>query len=536
MPTAAPAKKKSGGPHLPRKKWSKGGVDERAAESARMDTEQVQLRLIERWRGDHEAFVNEAIIGPHNKATGDHYYMSQQQKEGSAALTKLVKEKSAGESRDILGISIMSGNGTGKDAFTSWAIMWFLACFSYPKIPCTSVSADQLSKVLWSEIAKWLLHSPLKAYLKLQNDLFYNSSVPTEVLKKRAFAFPKAANPKNTPEEQVENLAGIHERHLMQVVDEGSGVLKPVFIALERNMTATLKRDDGMQDINLMLLIFNPNRARCYAVDTQYSDSSRWVCLRWNAEESELVDRTLIASLEKKFGRESNPYRIRVLGLPPLVDEENLIQWDWIEDAVDRPVETPEGIPIIKGVDCGAGGDSSIIATRQGARVFPMKRLKTSEGTVLENWIGSDIDAENPDVVRIDTIGIGWAVESNVREKKGSLVEAADVRRGADDPERFENKRAEMYWRLREAFERGAISIPPDEELKNQLGAIKCVYGKRIKMVDKKTIKQELGHSPDEADALAITFFYPDSMASRKTSYSRARRREVPSAGDWMAA
>ena len=532
MPTASPAKKKSGGPHLPRKKWSKDGVDERAAKSAQMKLEEDELRLIERWRGDHEAFVNETIIGPHNAATGDNYHMSQQQKEGSAEVTKLVKEKESGKSRDILGISIMSGNGTGKDAFTSWVIMWFLACFSYPKIPCTSVSADQLSKVLWSEIAKWLLHSPLKASLKLQNDLFYNATVDKDVLKKRAFAFPKAANPKNTPEEQVEKLAGIHERHLLQVVDEGSGVLSPVFVALERNMTANLPGD-----VNFMLLIFNPNRARCYAVDTQDADSDRWRCLRWNAEESELVDRALIASLEKKFGRESNPYRIRVLGLPPLVDEENLIQWDWIEDAVNRPVETLTDTPVIKGVDCGAGGDSSIIATRQGARVFPMKRLKTSEGTILENWIGSDIDAENPDVVRIDTIGIGWAVESNVREKKGALVEAADVRRAADDPGRFENKRAEMYWRLREAFEKGAISIPPDEELKNQLGAMKCIYGKRIKMIDKKTIKQELGHSPDEADALAITYFYPDSMASRKTSSSNARRREAPSSpGAWMAA
>lgn len=490
------------------------------------------LRAIKRWRDDHAAFVDEAILGPHNRATGSAYRMTAQQVEAAHALSALVRDKAAGKRREILGVSIMSGMGTGKDAFAAWAILWFLACFSYPKVPCVSVSADQLSKVLWGELAKWLMHSPLREQFTHQNDKIFLHTVPVEARGKRWMAFPKSANPKDSAEAQVEGLAGIHERHLLQVADEASGILAPVFDALEANQTG---------EVNLMLMIFNPRRARGYAVESQADQADRWVTLRWNAEDSPLVDRAMIEALERKFGRESNTYRIRVLGLPPLVDQETLIPWDWIEDAVGREVEIPEGTPLVKGVDCGAGGDASIIATRRGPQVYPFKRLKTADSQVLQNWIGTDIDADRPDAVRIDTVGIGWAVEGGVREKKGAVVEAADARREASDPTRWFNKRAEMYWRLREAFERAAIAIPDDVELKNALGATRCEYvllkGQSVvKLIDKKKIKQELGHSPDEADALAMTYYHDDMFISKATS-RRGRRISLPpqTATAWMA-
>jgi hypothetical protein len=126
--------------------------------------------------------------------------------------------------------------------------------------------------------------------------------------------------------------------------------------------------------------------------------------------------------------------------------------------------------------------------------------------------------------VRVDTIGIGWAVEGMLREKKGAIIEAADARRMADDSTKFHNKRAEMYWRLREQFERGTISIPDDPDVVDQLGAMKCEFHKsQLKIVEKKKIAQAIGHSPDEADALALTYFYPDTLASKSTAQKRLR-------------
>ena len=64
---------------------------------------------------------------------------------------------------------------------------------------------------------------------------------------------------------------------------------------------------------------------------------------------------------------------------------------------------------------------------------------------------------------------------------------------------------------------------------------MKVIYGKVIQIEDKRKIKKELGHSPDEADALALTYFFEDSMVSRNTR-PRNGRDDAPVGGGWQAA
>ena len=152
-------------------------------------TQERKEKLIRFFRDDIISFVNECIIEPYNKAVGTNYFITRQQKEGLLAVADLVKDKIKGKRLDILGVSIMSGKGTGKDAVTSWAMIWFMFCFPFPKIPCVSVSGDQLNKVLWSELSKWLSHSAVKEFFVLQNDKLFRKDVEENVRGKRWFAF-----------------------------------------------------------------------------------------------------------------------------------------------------------------------------------------------------------------------------------------------------------------------------------------------------------------------------------------------------------
>lgn len=476
-----------------------------------------EQQLLAGWRASHQLFVEQALLEPYNRMTGHKIKMTGQQKEASKALTALVAAKlkvhlGTATPQDLeiarkIGVSIMAGKGVGKDAWLSWAIIWFTSLFPYCKVPCVSVSADQLHKVLWSEISKWLSQSAVKSWLTIQNDKLYFTDLPEGEAGKRWFAFPKTANPKATEREQSETLAGIHEDYVMVAVDEASGIPAGVFEPLEATLTGA---------VNFLLVIFNPTRATGYAIDTQFAHSQDWITLQWSAEDSELGNKLEQERLERRYGRDSNPFRIRVLGLPPKTDEHTLIPWEWIEDAVDREIEGVDRLPLVKALDCGAGGDQSIIASRRGYQIYPLKRLTTADSTALTTWAGLDIDTDNPDTFFVDTIGIGWAVEGQLRDKKGAIVEAADVRRTADNPDKYVNKRAEMYDRVREAFEKGLISIPDDQELKDQLGALKCEYkGSKMQILDKRKLKAVLGHSPDEADAMAMTFYRAPELISR---------------------
>lgn len=478
--------------------------------------ESLYEKLFRKWIFDPLSFIEKAIIEPFNQGTGKNIQLTTQQKQAIEEVRKLVTarlkrandqpltEEEVALNRKF-GISVMAGKGLGKDGLAAMLIIWFMCCFPNCKIPCVSVSADQLNKVLWSEISKWLQYSIAAKWLTLQNDkLFFSANMQEGLKGKRWFAFPKTANPKSSVEEQVETLSGFHEEYMMIVIDESSGIPDPVFAPLEGTLT---------QPLNFVFMIFNPTRSKGYAIDSQYRDSDYWVTLRWDAEESEISDKKLIERIKEKYGIDSNPWRIRVKGLPPLVDEHTLIPMDWILDAVEREIIPLKTDPIIKGLDCGAGGDASVIITRKGGKVFSVKRLTTPDSEVLIRWAYNDFIGEGGDVLRVDNIGIGWAVYGALSARLYDKAESADSRRTTNlsNPDMFYNKRAEMYWTLREKFEKGLISIPDDPDLIDALSVTKVVYdGGKIKIIEKTIIKRELGRSPDEADALALSYYYSD--------------------------
>jgi hypothetical protein len=169
-------------------------------------------------------------------------------------------------------------------------------------------------------------------------------------------------------------------------------------------------------------------------------------------------------------------------------------------------------------LDCGAGGDKSVIVTRKGGKVYGIKRLTTPDSQVLINWALNDFSAENTDIMRVDNVGIGWAVYGTLFDRVGGRIEAADSRRTADNDDKFVNKRAEMHWRLRDQFEKGCISIPNDPDLIDQLIAVKATYDKgRVKIVEKAQMKIALGHSPDELDSLCLTYYFDDVFLTKRT-------------------
>jgi hypothetical protein len=424
------------------------------------------------------------------------------------------------------GMSIMSGVGTGKGAMGSWCIMWFLTCFPYPKIAVTSPSAKQMSITLWAELAKWHQRSKLKDWFVWNSEKFFFK----EQEGKQWFAATRTANTRNSPDEQAETLAGLHEDFLLIVADEASGIPDPVFRPLESTLT-------GM--CNLCLLLFNPTRGKGYAYDTHFRDAVDWSPVHWDAEESTNVTKESIARLEKKYGRESNTFRIRVLGIPPSTTENTVIPWEWIQDAVDRDgeLEAMEDDQLIYSLDVGAGGDDSCLLKRKGPIIYPLDTASYSDSNRLTDWAVRHALAGEPKELLIDNIGVGWGVEGNLRERLKQTeirVVGVNAATSAYNPHKFFRLRDELWWRARDEFERGVLSLPNDPLLMGDLNAPRYEeMGGKIKIETKKEMKARGIESPNRADSLIMTEIYEGGAMLRKLYSPLHKKNKTKSTRSW---
>lgn len=495
-----------------------------------------QVSLVESWAKDPLKFVEEALRVK---------YLSTQQKQAFEELRKLVwskiklaeKRKMTAEEKAYakkVGISIMSGMGTGKDAFTSMAIIWFLCCFPKALIPCTAPTAHQLKDVLWREINKWRAgdaNDPpvIKEWITWQSDKVYW----TPEKGREWFAIGRTANPKGSAEEQAETLQGFHEEYMMVVADEASAIPDAVFKPLEGTLTGKC---------NFILMIFNPVRQDGFAIDTHTKHREQWITLHWDSEESELVTKESIEQKADKYGRDSNFFRVTVKGLPPISSSDTLIPYEWAMDAVNADLDPLPEDDEIFGLDIGAGGDPSIIMPVVGPKVMPCYQYETSDSEVLTGWVMGKIFEHEPKAVFGDVIGVGWGVMGNLRARipsQLSKIISVNVSNVASNDFRFHKLRDELAWRVREKFERREISIPNDQILIGEATSIKFAepMGK-IKVESKKELKMRGLKSPNRFDALCLTQYYKTEFVRRmaKGETPLWMRRNAGGGGSWRTA
>ena len=113
--------------------------------------------------------------------------------------------------------------------------------------------------------------------------------------------------------------------------------------------------------------------------------------------------------------------------------------------------------------------------------------------------------------VNIDCIGVGTGVVSRVKEwvrengYKNVKVTACHFGEGAVKKERFMNKKAENYFRLKELFDENHVKTLDIQELTTNLVAMKWEFSSsgKIKIIDPD------GYSPDWSDAL-VFFVWDD--------------------------
>lgn len=173
-----------------------------------------------------------------------------------------------------------------------------------------------------------------------------------------------------------------------------------------------------------------------------------------------------------------------------------------------------EVAPLIIGCDPAGDGDGpadrTAIAFRRGRMVFRVEyheRLSTMQiaGKLAGYW-----NEFQPDAMFIDKGGLGAGIHDRLVESNVPVIGVNSAER-ADDPERYENKKAEMWWLMKEWFEDAPCRMPNDAALIADICAPQPdVSSNGRKLVEKKSSLKRRGiRSPDGGDALALTFAHP---------------------------
>lgn len=170
-----------------------------------------------------------------------------------------------------------------------------------------------------------------------------------------------------------------------------------------------------------------------------------------------------------------------------------------------------KGMAILSCDPAGAG-DRTIIALRRGRQFVRIWKYKRMKGPRLIQILATLIDEYNAVKCFIDA-GYGHDVIDGLHKLQyNRIVVGVHFGSTAMNPDRFSNKRAEMYFDLRKwMMQEGGARIPDDDDIAQDMAAIPEAEAPSgsFKFMDKKKIKKEFGRSPDIVDALALSFAYP---------------------------
>lgn len=169
---------------------------------------------------------------------------------------------------------------------------------------------------------------------------------------------------------------------------------------------------------------------------------------------------------------------------------------------------------LIIGVDPARfGDDRTAIIRRRGRNAYKLQSYAKKSTMEVAGIVHQLILAEKPAQVAVDVVGLGAGVYDRLVELgHQDILVAVNAASTALDPERFINKRAEMWWNMRDWLAGDLpVSIPDSDEMHADLCAPFYKYNSqsRRQLESKDDIKKRGLRSPDTADALSLTFAEP---------------------------
>lgn len=468
--------------------------------------------------------------------------------------------------------NVQSSHGTGKTWIAAVLVLFWVFCVQGLCVT-TAPTRRQVNELLWSEVRK-LYGDNAKAlggdsgvtYLRLDESA-------------RAYGFTAKSNDSN-------GFQGVHHEKLLLIEDEACGISPEIDEGAESCLTGEGNRllrignpiadgtpfskackldhiripswnhsnvawayrcdEDGVYRIKEELRSHLLNKSGRVRKRTKWGKPAIEAMAGYlqsigASEIKGAISVEWIEKARKKHGEKSAFWESRVEARFPLdagqsiiprryflmarVKFDNLTVEEWNKKLINQPSRY--------GLDVGDGGDPHALSRWQGSVLWSV-RSQATLGDELDAgraaaMVVKDCKSFGKGAIAVDNVGVGAGALDTLKREE---YPARGIRwgAGAKDSESYVNLKAEQFWLLREALEKGEVAIAPLGEYEDELMEdwANTYYEElpngKIKIEDKKKTKERLGRSPDLGDA-AVYGYHAKGGSDRKPLASVSPRK-----------
>ncbi len=417
-----------------------------------------------------------------------------------------------------------SGHGIGKTTLVAWLVLWIMSTRAHAKGTITANTFTQLETKTWASVKYW-------AGLCLTGHWFAVGDKRMYHVQHKDSWFCAPQSPK---EENSEAFAGQHaaDSTSFYIFDEDSAIPDKIHEVAE----------GGLTDGEPMIFLFgNPTRSSGHFYRACFgSDRTRWNPQSIDSRTSRFTNKTLIQEWLEVYGEDSDFFRVRVRGLPPRASELQFIDQGRVFEAQKRPLP-PQAFgdePLIAGVDVSDGGSAwNVVRFRRGADArsippvrIPGEKVRGDRGPFLAKLAG--ILTQDFDGRKVDSMFVDSAFGAPYVERLLSMghKNVHEVRFGSESLDVHQaNRRAYMWNCMKEWLGGSGCIDPKDERLEIDLTGPGYHINRQDKLViESKEDMQKRGlDSPDDGDALALTFAAPVGAPRRQIALPPMPRRHT---------
>jgi hypothetical protein len=421
-------------------------------------------------------------------------------------------------------IAVKSGQGPGKSTVSTYIAEWrtFQAVDAMTIV--TAPTMTQLQDVFLGELRRQLKNADpiLKRNIDIKSQKVTFGRRPNWMIRCRTAVRP-------------ENFQGYHDKYLTFIADDASGVDAGIIEQIQ----GTLTNEDS-----LFVAIGNPNTRSCKFYEFFTSQRHLWHTFTFNAEESPIVSRDNIQKLEDEYGRDSDVFRVRVLGEFPNMDPNCVVSMEDLEActknkpgpaASDKQFLNAHGERARQiGIDFARyGSDESVIYRRSGGAVVEWEKFtKTDPSRVVMRAMEMQKRAGWKDDkcwYVVDAGGMGQGVVHMLHDADKQVLEFHNGGKSSDP--QYYDKVTEAWFTFARMAKTRKLSIPKDNRLIHQLcsrqyrtdhqkGKTKLRLESKEDYV-KRLVREGVNDapSPDRADAIVMAFY--EGMLARSQSTGR---------------